>query len=458
MSRVAGSGAERVGGVLALGFGTTVAMWTAGYAARTAGMPNWALFFALLAVMACGAAVCARVGPFALRGRVWVGLLVGALNLLILGSVLSRDESRALMATAAWAVPGWFALCAALVVTCATLADRVLPRAAAVAAAARPEATPIGTGVSYAPLSPAASPWAARLALVTVAATALLLVAGGIVTGLEVGMAVPDWPGTFGYNMFLYPLAHMTGGVYFEHSHRLLGSLVGLTTLTLAAYVVWTDRRGVVRIAAVLLLAAVIAQGVLGGRRVVDNSPTLAAFHGVLAQAFFAGLLLLHAALSPRWRQAPTLPDRAGGLERSFGFIVTGLLLLQIILGARLRHLHVDFNLHLLLGVLSGLAAAVYGLRAWLAHENHPPLAALGGWLTVLIVAQVLLGAGAFLVVGDNSIPQEPTPIAVAVTTAHQSMGAVVLAIAATLTLWHRRITLSEANVARAELGPPVHP
>lgn len=456
MSGLAGTKTERVGAVLALGFGTTVAMWAAGYAARTAGMPNWALFFTLLAVMIGGAAMCARIGPHGMRDRVWVGLLVGALNLLILGSVLSRDETRALVATAAWAVPGWFALCALLVVVGAKLADGVITRAPTVDGSVPAEATPIGAGISYARQTPAVSPWAGRLALVTVSATALLLVAGGIVTGLEVGMAVPDWPGTFGYNMFLYPLAHMTGGVYFEHSHRLLGSLVGLTTLTLAAYVVCTDRRGWVRVGAVALLAAVIVQGVLGGRRVVDNSPTLAAFHGVLAQGFFAGLLLLHAALSPRWRVAPPPAFRAGGFERSAGIWVSGLLLAQITLGARLRHLHVDFNLHLLLGVLSGLLAAAYGLRAWLAYENHPPVAALGGWLTVLIVVQVLMGVGAFLVVGDNSVPQAPTPVSVAVTTAHQTMGAIVLAVAATLALWHRRVTFVEADVVRTEAGAAV--
>ena len=71
---------------------------------------------------------------------------------------------------------------------------------------------------------------------VTVAATFLLVVAGGLVTSNEAGLAVVDWPNSFGYNMFLYPLAKMTGGIYYEHAHRLYGSLVGLTTIVLAGY------------------------------------------------------------------------------------------------------------------------------------------------------------------------------------------------------------------------------
>ena len=69
--------------------------------------------------------------------------------------------------------------------------------------------------------------WPHRLAVLTTAATFLLILAGGVVTNTGTGMAVPDWPTTFGYNMFLYPLSRMTGGVYYEHAHRLFGSLVG---------------------------------------------------------------------------------------------------------------------------------------------------------------------------------------------------------------------------------------
>ena len=108
--------------------------------------------------------------------------------------------------------------------------------------------------------------------------------------------AVVDWPNTEGYNMFLYPLARMTGGVYLEHAHRLLGSLVGFTTLMLAVHVQITERRGALKALAWTALGFVVVQGILGGLRVTghftlstrpaDTDPkvVLAAIHGVFGQ------------------------------------------------------------------------------------------------------------------------------------------------------------------------------
>ena len=81
------------------------------------------------------------------------------------------------------------------------------------------------------------SPWLHRLARLTAGATFLLIIIGGIVTGTDSGLAVPDWPTTFGYNMFLYPLSEMVGGILYEHSHRLMGSLVGLLTVGLFVFI-----------------------------------------------------------------------------------------------------------------------------------------------------------------------------------------------------------------------------
>src|ERR1051326_6889188 len=80
------------------------------------------------------------------------------------------------------------------------------------------------------------SPWPHRLALLLTCATFPLLFVGGLVTSLGAGLAVPDWPTTFGYNMFLYPWSKMIGGIFYEHSHRLIASSVGLITIALA----WT--------------------------------------------------------------------------------------------------------------------------------------------------------------------------------------------------------------------------
>lgn len=79
----------------------------------------------------------------------------------------------------------------------------------------------------------AARAWPHRIAVANACATFLLILAGRLVTNTGSGLAVPDWPTTFGENMFLFPWSKMVGGIFFEHSHRLLGSAVGLLTLTL---------------------------------------------------------------------------------------------------------------------------------------------------------------------------------------------------------------------------------
>ena len=123
-----------------------------------------------------------------------------------------------------------------------------------------------------------------------------------MVTGQQAGLAVVDWPNSFGSNMFLYPLSRMTGGVFYEHAHRLLGSLVGLTTLVLAVFLWRTDERRGVKLLAAAALLLVIVQGVLGGLRVTgrftssmdpahtDPNLTLAIVHGVTGQVFLSVL------------------------------------------------------------------------------------------------------------------------------------------------------------------------
>src|SRR5215472_18868584 len=133
------------------------------------------------------------------------------------------------------------------------------------------------------PTAPTAARWPHWLAVVTAAATLLLIVAGGVVTSTGSALAVPDWPTTFGQNMFLYPWSKMVGGIFYEHSHRLLGALVGVLTIALAISA-WR-RGGITRVLGVSAALVVVAQGVLGGLRVVLMQDTLAIVHGCLAQA-----------------------------------------------------------------------------------------------------------------------------------------------------------------------------
>ena len=84
--------------------------------------------------------------------------------------------------------------------------------------------------------SPNFNRWLHCFAVCTAVATFCLLGAGGLVTSHGVGMAVPDWPNTYGYNMFFFPLSRWVGGIFYEHSHRLLASAVGLMTAVLALW------------------------------------------------------------------------------------------------------------------------------------------------------------------------------------------------------------------------------
>src|SRR5438309_9679991 len=104
--------------------------------------------------------------------------------------------------------------------------------------------------------------WLNRFAWLTCIATLLLICSGGMVTSKNVGLAVPDWPTTFGYNMFLFPVSNWVGGILFEHTHRLLGSLVGFLTIILAVWLWLRDERRWVRSLGMIAVAGVILQGI----------------------------------------------------------------------------------------------------------------------------------------------------------------------------------------------------
>jgi cytochrome c oxidase assembly protein subunit 15 len=233
-----------------------------------------------------------------------------------------------------------------------------------------------------------------RLALLTAIATLALIGVGGLVTSHGVGLSVPDWPNTYGYNMFFFPVSQWVGGIFYEHSHRLVASGVGLLTTILALWLYGTKARswmrwpglvllGVglaslakwparVQDAAVLLLVgvlsfifsfvwprcapapvwlrrlglvaliAVVLQGVLGGLRVTVIKDELGIFHAALAQLFF-GLICALALFTSRWWEASAVkPSAAGGQEvLSRAFVLTTVLIFaQLTLGATMRHQH----------------------------------------------------------------------------------------------------------------------
>jgi cytochrome c oxidase assembly protein subunit 15 len=181
-----------------------------------------------------------------------------------------------------------------------------------------------------------------RFVWIVAAATLFLICSGGMVTSKGVGLAVPDWPTTFGYNMFMFPVSQWVGGIFFEHTHRLIASMVGFLTIILTVWLWRTDRRQWMRVLGYLALGAVILQGVLGGLRVTMLKDEIGIFHACLAQAFLGLVVFIGVATSAAW-------DRlrgSGRLGRAWLPLLTTLLIyVQLALGASMRHQHRDLSI-----------------------------------------------------------------------------------------------------------------
>jgi cytochrome c oxidase assembly protein subunit 15 len=179
-----------------------------------------------------------------------------------------------------------------------------------------------------------------RIALLTAAATLVLILAGGLVTSHQAGMSVPDWPNSYGYNMFLFPPRLWIGGIFYEHTHRLMGSVVGLLSIILAAWAWRTESRPWARRLAYAVLGMVILQGVLGGLRVVLVTLNLAIVHACVAQAFFCLAALMAVVTSRWWLDAPDLSQTSsgGGKLVRLGVIAVAIIYAQLIAGAVMRH------------------------------------------------------------------------------------------------------------------------
>ncbi len=175
----------------------------------------------------------------------------------------------------------------------------------------------------------------------TACCTLFLVCVGGMVTSKGVGMAVPDWPNTYGYNMFLFPVSKWVGGIFYEHTHRLVASGVGLLTTILAIWIWVSEPRRWVRVLGVVAFIAVVLQGVLGGLRVTLIKDELGIFHGTLAHLFFCLVALIGLVTSTWWRTASShgSPSSFLGLRKRV-VVATSLILAQLLAGATMRHQH----------------------------------------------------------------------------------------------------------------------
>ncbi|HWO43867.1 MAG TPA: COX15/CtaA family protein [Candidatus Eisenbacteria bacterium] len=289
------------------------------------------------------------------------------------------------------------------------------------------------------------SAWPHRLSIVTAIATVPLLFAGALVTSKGAALAVPDWPTTFGYNMFFYPWAKMVGGVLYEHSHRLIAAGVGALTIVLALAFWFYERRSWLRWLGVAALALVIVQGVLGGLRVVLLEHDLAIVHACLAQAFFALVVSLASLTSPPPAYDAGAPVVEARLWR-LGAVTTGLIYLQGVFGAVLRHTGERLDAHLLFAALVIVHVILLVRRVVRLHAGEPrllrPAVALGS------LSLIQLGLGVLSYFAKFAPTPKLPGAAVWATTTHLLVGALMLASAVVITLRAYRLSRRSAPVS----------
>ena len=182
--------------------------------------------------------------------------------------------------------------------------------------------------------------WLHRFAKLVAGATFILIFIGGLVTSTDSGLAVPDWPTTYGQFMFSFPLSQMVGGIFYEHGHRMVASIVGMLMVILAVWLWQTESRRWVKRLGWLALLAVIVQGLLGGLTVLFLLPTaISVSHGALAQTFFCLTICLALFTSKEWQQAPNkITDAYRPPLQTMTIVTTAAVFMQLILGALMRH------------------------------------------------------------------------------------------------------------------------
>jgi heme a synthase len=313
--------------------------------------------------------------------------------------------------------------------------------------------------------------WLHRYIKLVAASTVLLIAAGGMVTSTDSGLSVPDWPNTYGQFMFSFPLEKMVGGIFYEHGHRMIASMVGFLTIILAVWTWMVERRRWMRWLGVTALGAVILQGVLGGITVLFLLPAPVSIgHAGLAQLFFCLTVSLALFTSPSWRH-PRQPPVDDATLRTVTLATTVLVYCQILLGATMRHIEAgmaipDFPLsfgslvppfwnssiavhfaHRAGAIVVTLAVLASAGHVWYHHRSSRELVRPAALLVLFVLVQVALGA---FVIWSGLQPL--------VNTAHVVNGALVLATSLVLTLRSRRIAFGVEDVGPEPVrGTPQH-
>lgn len=416
--------------VFPIGMATAVAMWTAGYIARLPFIeaPPVLLFFVLMTLVLIGGRFAATRHLDRIRAGIVCGTVVAILDLLVLGSFVvpeGEEISSARMMSLGMSFLFFITIC----ITLAVLG----------AASKKPGASTRAQGIEW-------------MAWTAFSATMVLVGIGGLVTSEEAGMAVPDWPASFGSNMFLLPLSRMTGAIYYEHAHRLFGALVGLVTVSLTLYLWCLSSSRWLKVWGAVASVQVIVQGVLGGLRVTEAdsatvidgtvsewgesslSLALRVVHGMNGQLFLALLAVIVAISMSHWRTTPR-----GSIDRydRWGSVLLALLLLgQLLLGALSRHISRDWVLWHLGGAFVVLTMVVFlGVRGGLPTKA-PMRARIGILLVIATTVQVALGFATLAVTSGQVRIASSGVTETLLATSHQTLGGLILALAAALLCW----------------------
>ena len=293
-----------------------------------------------------------------------------------------------------------------------------------------------------------------RFSKVVVAATILLLLAGSLVTSTGSGLSVPDWPTTYGWNMFTFPPSKWVGGIFYEHGHRLIASTVGFLTIILAGWLWIAEPRRWMRWLGVAALGSVILQGVLGGLTVLFFLPTaISSAHAGLAEIFFCMTVAIALFTSRSWLETPASVNDS--TLRRVATWTTAVIYTQIIVGAVMRHsdaglaipdfpwmfghvipdhwdpkiaVHFAHRVGALVVTLSVLATTGH---IWYHHRDRREFTRPAMLIVVLVAVQITLGALTVLSQRD-----------IWINSVHLVCGALVLATSIVITLrsWQVRL------------------
>jgi len=302
-----------------------------------------------------------------------------------------------------------------------------------------------------------------RFAQLVVACTVFLILAGSLVTSTGSGLAVPDWPTTYGWNMFTFPPSMWVGGIFYEHGHRLIASTVGFLTIILAVWLWRAESRPWLRRLGVIALVAVILQGLLGGITVLYFLPMpVSTAHAGLAEIFFCLTVAIALFTSQGWQRMANPVDDV--MLRRAATATTALVYIQIIVGASMRHSGAGLaipDFPLMFGGLvpdrwSAAIAIHFAHRvgalfvtivviATVAHigyhhRRRPELSRPAGLLVVLVAIQITLGALTVL-----------SQRAVWINSSHVVFGALVLTTSLVITLRSWRVKFPDAESVRRE-------